>query len=247
MPRCDRDPVAPVNRLFPWRSCIGACWLAGTFVWTAWLMCHVYRFRRVLRRARRASVELQSEAEALARRLGLATCPTVWLVPGAVCPMVWGLGRRLCLLFPSGLVPRLDVEGRAALLAHELAHEMLHHQKGEPRLPKTVIETQAEAVAYVVCRGVGLETNSAAADYIQLYNGDKKTLGESLTVIQETSSKILDYLLPEQNRSPFHEEPGKAFADVAGHSQSDLDRESPTVSTPAAQGPDHSDSISLER
>jgi hypothetical protein len=35
--------------------------------------------------------------------------------------MVWGLGR-LCLLFPSGLLPRLDAKGRAALLAHELAH-----------------------------------------------------------------------------------------------------------------------------
>ena len=53
---------------------------------------------------------------------------------------------------------------------------MLHHVKGEAPLSKVVRETQAEAVAFVVCRGVGLETNTSAADYIALYNGDKKTL-----------------------------------------------------------------------
>jgi hypothetical protein len=42
-----------------------------------------------------------------------------------------------------------------SVLAHELAHEMLHHRKDEARLPKVVVETQAEAVAYVVPRGVG--------------------------------------------------------------------------------------------
>ena len=66
-----------------------------------------------------------------------------------------------------------------------------------------VRETQAEAVAFVVCRGVGLETNTAAADYIALYNGDKKTLAESLSVIQETSSRILDELLPERRTTTF--------------------------------------------
>ena len=54
----------------------------------------------------------------------------------------------------------------------------------------------------MVCRGVGLETNTTAADYIALYNGDKKTLAESLAVIQETSAKILNDLLPEQRLAP---------------------------------------------
>jgi hypothetical protein len=83
---------------------------------------HVARFRRVLRRARLAPGPLQEEAEELALRLGLRRCPDVWLVPGAVSPMVWGLGRRPCLLFPAGLLDLLDGDGRAALLAHELAH-----------------------------------------------------------------------------------------------------------------------------
>ena len=77
-----------------------------------------------------------------------------------------------------GLLPAEEF----SVLAHELAHEMLHHGKDAPQLTKLVRETQAEAVAFVVCRSVGLETNTAAADYIALYNGDKKTLAESLAI-----------------------------------------------------------------
>jgi len=99
------------------------------------------------------------------------------------------------------LMPGMAPAEEFSVLAHELAHEMLHHRIVTAMPPKLVRETQAEAVAFVVCRGVGFETNTAAADYIALYNGDKKTLAESLSVIQETSAKILDGLLPEPNRS----------------------------------------------
>src|SRR5215469_944636 len=145
------------------------------------------------------------------------------------------------------LVPDMQPAEEFSVLAHELAHEMLHQAKGEERLPKTVVETQAEAIAYVVCRGVGLETNSAAADYIHLYNGDKKTLAESLSVIQETSSKILDQLLPEQRTSPFHEKSDRSLSDMPTHSHDEPGRAHPAGSMAAAQAPDHLDSISLDR
>jgi antirestriction protein ArdC len=96
------------------------------------------------------------------------------------------------------LAPGLAPAEEFSVLAHELAHEILHQKKDGPSLPKTVVETQAEAVAFVVSRGIGLETNHAAADYIALYNGDKKTLAESLAVIQATSARILDELLPKE-------------------------------------------------
>jgi antirestriction protein ArdC len=97
------------------------------------------------------------------------------------------------------LMPDMAPAEEFSVLAHELAHEMLHHGPEGTRPPKLVRETQAEAVAFVVCRGVGLDTNTAAADYIALYNGDKKTLAESLSAIQSTSAKILDQLLkPER-------------------------------------------------
>jgi N-terminal domain of anti-restriction factor ArdC/IrrE N-terminal-like domain len=145
------------------------------------------------------------------------------------------------------LVPHMQPAEEFSVLAHELAHEMLHHQKDADRLPKTVVETQAEAVAYVVCRGVGLETNSAAADYIQLYNGEKKTLAESLSVIHETSSKILDQLLPERRESPFHEKSGRAYGDGPSQSHGEPERGSPAGLSTTSQAPDHSDSISLDR
>lgn len=97
------------------------------------------------------------------------------------------------------LMPGMAPAEEFSVLAHELAHEMLHHGKDTAMPSKLVRETQAEAVAFVVCRGVGLETNTAAADYIALYNGDKKTLAASLWVIQDTSAKILNELLPEKN------------------------------------------------
>ena len=100
------------------------------------------------------------------------------------------------------LQPGLAPAEEFSVLAHELAHEMMHHQSADPKLSKIVRETQAEAVAYVVCQAAGLETNHAAADYIALYTGDKKTLADSLSAIQETSAKILDELMPQERTSP---------------------------------------------
>jgi RNA polymerase sigma factor (sigma-70 family) len=62
-------------------------------------------------------------------------------------------------------------------------------------------EVRAKAVAYVVGRGLGLERTSAPADYSALYNGNQKALTQSLAIIQETSAKIIDELLPEARRS----------------------------------------------
>ena len=68
----------------------------------------------------------------------------------------------------------------------------------------------------MVCRGVGLETNTAAADYIALYNGDKETLAESLSVIQETSAKILGDLFPEERARPPQPRESQSLARGAG-------------------------------
>ena len=57
-------------------------------------------------------------------------------------------------------------------------------------------ETEAEAVAFVVGKAVGLVTGSASADYIHLYHGNASLLAESLEVIQQTSAVILAALEP---------------------------------------------------
>ena len=57
-------------------------------------------------------------------------------------------------------------------------------------------ETEAEAVAFVVGKAVGLVNDNASASYIQLYHGNASLLAESLEVIQQTASIILAALEP---------------------------------------------------
>ena len=81
-------------------------------------------------------------------------------------------------------------------LVHELAHEMLHKAERRTTTTKVVRETEAEAIAFVIGKAVGLETGSASADYIHLYHGNASLLAESLEVIQQTSAVILAALQP---------------------------------------------------
>jgi hypothetical protein len=87
--------------------------------------------------------------------------------------------------------PDLPPAERFAVLVHEFAHGLLH--KGERRqdTTKTVRETEAEAVSFVVCQAIGLDCSTRSADYIQLYRGTTETLAESLEYIQKTATHIL--------------------------------------------------------
>jgi beta-lactamase regulating signal transducer with metallopeptidase domain len=105
-----------------WRPVLAGLWLAGSLVWFVRTSWHVGRFQRCLRHACRASPELQDRARTLAARLGVGRCPLLWLVPGAVSPMIWPVGRSPRLLFPASLLDCLDADQRDTLLLHELAH-----------------------------------------------------------------------------------------------------------------------------
>jgi antirestriction protein ArdC len=114
------------------------------------------------------------------------------------------------LVFTERIAPALGMSygGRIAILpsqskaeefstlVHELAHEMLHKAERRTATTKTVRETEAEAIAFVIGKAVGLETGSASADYIHLYHGNSSLLAESLEVIQQTSAVILAALQP---------------------------------------------------
>ena len=67
----------------------------------------------------------------------------------------------------------------------------MHRDERRASTSKSSRETEAEAVAFVVCQAIGLETGSAAQDDIQLYEGDAKLLAESLEYIQQTATRIL--------------------------------------------------------
>jgi hypothetical protein len=79
-------------------------------------------------------------------------------------------------------------------LVHELAHELLHRGDRRKETTKIIRETEAEAVAYVVSKAVGLELSTKSADYIQLWSGDESVLMESLELVRGVASQILTAL-----------------------------------------------------
>jgi hypothetical protein len=68
---------------------------------------------------------------------------------------------------------------------------MLHKAERRTAINKTVRETEAEAIAFVVGKSIGLSMGRASADYIHLYHGDASLVAESLEVIQRASALIL--------------------------------------------------------
>ena len=109
------------------------------------------------------------------------------------------------LVFTENMAPALGMSygGRIAILpdqskaetfatlVHELTHELLMHASRRTTTTKTVRETEAEAIAFVVGKAIGLQTGNASASYISLYHGNASLLIESLEVIQQTSAVIL--------------------------------------------------------
>jgi antirestriction protein ArdC len=134
------------------------------------------------------------------RGIGLEYSDTLGLADGA------SVGGRIIIK------PGKSAAEEFAVLVHELAHELLHRNGEEPRPSRTVRETEAEAVAFVVAHAAGLQTSTACSDYIQSYNGDIKTLTESLERIQRTSAEILAAVLDQ----PRHEQ---HFDTVAANGQ----------------------------
>jgi len=84
-------------------------------------------------------------------------------------------------------------------LVHEAAHELLHRGERRKETTKRSRELEAEAVAFVVCSGIGLEARQTSTDYIHLYRGDKAMLLESLVFIRKVSCEILAWLKSEDS------------------------------------------------
>jgi hypothetical protein len=69
-------------------------------------------------------------------------------------------GGKITLL--SGMQPAEEF----STLVHEIAHEMLHRGDRRTLTTKQVRDTEAEAVAFVVCQSVGLQNGTSSQDYV---------------------------------------------------------------------------------
>jgi len=105
-----------------WSSIIAFVWLAGSACWFAVSLIRIERFQRSLRCVRPAPDRLREQAEQMALRMGLSHCPSIWLAPGRISPLLWALGGPPRLFIPTVLWDRLNEDQRETLLAHELAH-----------------------------------------------------------------------------------------------------------------------------
>lgn len=80
-------------------------------------------------------------------------------------------------------------------LIHEVAHRYLHKAdiKTDPKKPRKLKETEAEAVAYIVCQHFGIETSEYSFGYIATWakDLDVEMLKESLVCIRNTASDLI--------------------------------------------------------
>jgi hypothetical protein len=66
----------------------------------------------------------------------------------------------------------------------------------------------------VICQTISLETGTASADYISLWNGDAKVLIESLDIIQRSATQILSVIFTPSGPGV---KPGASTMRVARH------------------------------
>ena len=96
------------------------------------------------------------------------------------------------------LLPGQSKAETFATLVHEVSHELLHRAERRTITTKTVRETEAESIGFIVSRAVSLNTGTASSDYVAMYGGNVELLTESLAVIQQASATILDALFAEE-------------------------------------------------
>ncbi|MBA7535872.1 hypothetical protein ES705_28131 [subsurface metagenome] len=93
-----------------------------------------------------------------------------------------------------------EYNNKLLTLIHEWAHELLHKDNTDIiSLDRGIKEIQAEGISYIVSRYLGLK-NPFTSDYIQNWAKDKEQLKESLTLIIETSRKIIDIINKHKER-----------------------------------------------
>jgi hypothetical protein len=86
---------------------------------------------------------------------------------------------------------------RTKTLAHELAHALLHEHESD----RALAELEAESIAYLVCRAVGLDTGEYSFGYVASWagGGDAALLAirRSGERISRTAKVVIDVIAPD--------------------------------------------------
>jgi len=85
---------------------------------------------------------------------------------------------------------KLDDAGKASVIVHELAHELLHKGPDRMLLSSRQRETEAESTAYVVCSHFGLD--SAAPNYLALWETEPEQIVEAFQRIRDVAASLID-------------------------------------------------------
>ncbi len=86
----------------------------------------------------------------------------------------------------------LDDAGKASVIVHELAHELLHKGADRILLSSRQKETEAESIAYVVCAHFGLD--SAAPNYLALWAAKPEQIIEAFQRIRDVAASLIDMI-----------------------------------------------------
>jgi hypothetical protein len=118
------------------------------------------------------------------------------------------------------ILPGQSAAEEFSTLVHEASHELIHKSTRRTATTKTVRETEAEAIAFVVGTVIGLDNGRTSASYIQIYHGNAALLAESLEVVKQTSALILSAIetpaiAAEQPETPAEADPESAMAEAS--------------------------------
>ncbi len=109
------------------------------------------------------------------------------------------MGRALGMTYNGRIIirPGMPPAETFSTLVHEFAHVILHQVNSTKKETKTVEELEADSAACVVCERFGLNAIQASADYIQIWNGDKRILLQRLDRIRSCASQIIQAIEKE--------------------------------------------------
>ena len=80
---------------------------------------------------------------------------------------------------------------RAATLAHELAHHLLHQEDDAGRPDKATRETEAEGVSFAVFSYFGFDTSRFTFAYVARYAREPEILTAALERIQRATRRLI--------------------------------------------------------